>query len=325
MSGEPLLAVADLRVGFARRQGFAAALTDFSLRLSAGEAVALVGESAAGKSLAALALLGLLPTGAQRLAGSLEVGGRAVAFDDEPALRKVRGREVGLVLQEPQGALNPVRTVGAQLVEALAVHAPGPRLQSRALEWLRKVGLDEPQRAFRAFPHELSGGQRQRALIALALAPRPRLLIADEPTSALDATSRQRLLALLARLREELGLALLLISHDLPAVRQLCQRVAVLYAGEIVEEGPLPALFSAPAHPYTRALLGAAGLLESEDATRVAPLPGAMPSPDVRPRGCAFHPRCPLALARCASESPAATSWGEGRVARCHLLSPPEA
>jgi ABC-type microcin C transport system duplicated ATPase subunit YejF len=255
---QPLLEVDRLRIEFPHRA--TPAVRDLSFRIRAAEIVGLVGESGSGKSLTALAVLGLVPAPGMVRASAIRFRGRELAGGGEKELRRVRGAEIGLVFQEPMSALNPVLSLGDQIVEAIRAHEPLTRraARARALELMTELAIPDPRRRIDAYPHQLSGGQRQRAMLAIALAARPRLLIADEPTTALDAILREQILELLARLRDRAGLAVLLISHELGAVARICDRVLVLRAGELVEEGELPAVFDRPANAWTRQLLDAA-------------------------------------------------------------------
>jgi oligopeptide/dipeptide ABC transporter ATP-binding protein len=295
-------------------------LDGLSLAIDAGQLHGLVGESGSGKTTAANAMLRLLPAGA-RLGGSAMVGGLDLIALDDAALERARGRTVAMMPQEPLAALNPVLTVGAHLDETLKVHHALPRRarRRRALALLEEVGLSDPASRMEAYPHQLSGGQRQRVLLAAALACEPTFLIADEPTTALDASMKGVVLALLRRLAETRRLAVLLISHDLTAVREVCRDVSVLYAGRLVEQGPVEQVFATPRHPYTYALLAARPNPRRERA--LAAIAGVVPGPKDAVPGCRFHPRCPRAAARCRSEVPAFTagvachvpfSFGEG-------------
>ena len=289
-----------------------------SLRLEAGEMVGLVGESGSGKSLTALALLGLLPAGARVGGGSIRLAGRELLGLPERELRAVRGGAIGLVFQEPLSALNPVLTIGRQVREALRAHRSLSREQvaTETRELLDLVAL--PARLLESHPHQLSGGQRQRVLLMLALAGRPSFLLADEPTTALDVTVQAQILALLADLRRELGLGILLITHDLAVVAESCSRAYVMYAGEIVEEGPVPVLFSTPGHPYTAGLLAALPRLGEPGRRGELPaVPGQVADPRHLPEGCAFHPRCARAVERCRREHPLPVSLGPGHRSRC--------
>jgi peptide/nickel transport system ATP-binding protein len=280
------------------------AVDGVSFTLAPNEILALIGESGAGKSLTGAAIIGLLPPAARVAAGQIRLDGARIDGLDERHWEKLRGRRISAVFQDPMAALNPLRRIGAQLAETLRAHVPlGARdLRERVGEWLDAVGL--PGDRWGKFPHELSGGMRQRVALALALCPAPDLLVADEPTTALDAPLRARMAALLRRLAVRQGTSVLLISHDLRTVAAAADRVAVMYAGRIVETGSTEQVLRAPAHPYTEALLGSVPGAGARRA-RLPSIPGAMPLPGARPRGCVFHPRCPRVAERCRAEVPA--------------------
>jgi oligopeptide/dipeptide ABC transporter ATP-binding protein len=296
-----LLDVRNLSVHFHGRNGRVTAVDGVSFEVAEGETLALVGESGCGKTLTALAVLRLLPPGARLEAECVILGGRDLVRLAERDLRSVRGKEVGVVFQDPLTALNPVWPVGEQVAEVLRVHdGLGRRAAwARAVELLHEVGIADPKRRASEYPHQLSGGMRQRALIAAALACRPALLIADEPTTALDVTVQAQILDLLLRLREERRLSILLITHDLGVVAELAQRVVVLYAGQVIEQSEVASLFRRPRHPYTRALLVALPRLEGFTHRRLRTIDGAVPDPARLPEGCRFAPRCPHALEAC--------------------------
>ncbi len=319
---EPLLAVRDLTVAFPLPTGWAEVVRGATFGVRRGEFVGLVGESGSGKSVTALAVLRLVPPPGEIRAGAVELDGRDLLRLDETEMRAVRGGAIGLVFQEPTTALNPVLTVGAQIIEAIRVHRPLARRAARAeaLELLERVAMPDPASRLADYPPQLSGGQRQRALLAMALAARPRLLIADEPTTALDVTIQAQILDLLQRLRRELGLAVLLITHDLAVVAETCDRVIVLYAGQVVEEGPIETVFAAPAHPYTRGLLSAVPVLGRPAPRGELPtIPGQVPVPGRLPAACTFHPRCPEVMPHCRVREPGVYAAGPGRWARCFL------
>ncbi|HEV3254551.1 MAG TPA: ABC transporter ATP-binding protein [Candidatus Acidoferrales bacterium] len=326
-----LLEVRGLTVELPTPAGWVRPVNEVSLELGEGEALGIVGESGSGKTMLALALMGLTPPGARR-SGEAWLRLRDSARDSANGhrvnlaaaapggLRALRGREIAMVFQEPMTALNPVMRVGAQIEEAIRVHEPGlakPDLRRRALEALERGAIPEPARVARQYPHQLSGGQRQRALIAMALAAGPRLVIADEPTTALDVTVQKQILELLARLRGALGLALLFITHDLGVVAQVADRVAVMYAGRIVEEGPVAEVLVQPRHPYTEGLLRAAPRLEPG---KLMPIPGAVPRLDALPPGCAFAPRCPYWRDACDAAVPELRLASPAHRTRCILV-----
>ncbi|SRR5579885_2320353 len=296
-----LLEVRNLSVRFPTKAGAVAAVEDVSFAVSEGETLALVGESGCGKTLTALSVLRLTPPAAAVEARSIALRGRELTRLPERALRDVRGKEVGVVFQDPLTALDPVWPVGEQVAEGLRLHEGLGRRAAwqRAVEALREVGIADPRRRASEYPHQLSGGMRQRAMIAAALACRPPLLIADEPTTALDVTLQAQIIDLLLRLREERRLSILLITHDLGVVAELAHRVAVLYAGQLVESAPVAALFRRPLHPYTQALLSAVPRLDRGNGRRLATIDGTVPDPMRYPPGCRFAPRCPHAVDAC--------------------------
>ncbi len=315
-----LLSVRNLRVELPVGGTFFPAVDGIDFDLRPGEALGVVGESGSGKTLAARALLDLLPEAA-RLSGSVRYGGRELAGLPESAWRTVRGKEIAMVFQEPASALDPVATIGSQIVEAIRAHAdlsvPAARSQARRL--LEEVSFTDPDRGLSEYAHRLSGGLRQRACLAIALAARPSVLIADEPTTALDATLAADILDLLDRLRRDRGLAVLLITHDLAAVARHTDRCLVVYAGRVVEEAASEGLFRRPLHPYTRGLLACAGRSSAGSGERLRPIGGAVPDLAFRPRGmCAFAPRCPDRFEPCERGEPELVQDGEAR-ARCFL------
>jgi len=315
-----------LSVELPTAQGWVRPVNEVSLRIAAGECAGLVGESGSGKTMLALALMGLLPTGA-RVSGRalLQAGSQKELTQlSEPEWRAVRGHEIAMIFQEPMTSLNPVMRIGEQIEEAIRAHEiglKGEELRSRVLLALRQAAMNEPERRIEQYPHQLSGGLRQRAMIAMALAGRPRLLIADEPTTALDVTVQKEILQLLQKLRRELGLGLLFITHDLGVVAQVADRVAVLYAGRIVEEGPAKEVLLRPAHPYTQGLLAASPRLERG---KLKPIPGSVPQLTALPPGCSFEPRCDLRRAECSSAVPELRAASNQHWARCVLVGDKE-
>jgi oligopeptide/dipeptide ABC transporter ATP-binding protein len=320
----PLLDVCGLHVEFPTPTGVIEAVAGVSFSVAAGETVAVVGESGSGKSVSSLAVLGLL--------GGGRVTGGSVRFRDEELvgagperLRRLRGAEIAMVFQNPMSSLDPLFTVGDQIGEALRAHRPLSRrgARTRAVELLREVGLPDPQRRVRSYPHELSGGQQQRVMVAMALACEPALLIADEPTTALDVTVEAQILALLRRMQRDHDTALLFITHDMGVVAEMADRVLVMYAGRVVEQGPVAEVLRAPRNPYTRALIDS---IPTPTTPRDVPMPaiaGNVPHPSAMPDGCRFHPRCPSVFDRCTASEPQLYDLGPGRSSRCWLHDVP--
>ena len=314
MDAVPLLEVENLSVTFRTPGGEVTPVPEVSLRVRAGERVALVGESGCGKSVTALSLTALPPTDRARRAGAIRFDGHDL-LGDPKALRAVRRGGVAYVFQDPMASLNPVLRVRAQIAEALPAGLPRAARRDRILGLLADVGLPDPARAAEAFPCELSGGQCQRVMLAMALAADPRLLVADEPTTALDVTTQRRILGVMDGLARQRGMAVLLITHNLGIVANYMQRLYVMYAGRIVESGPVRDVLSAPRHPYTRGLLAAVPSLRL-DKPRLQDIPGTVPPPGRFPAGCAFAPRCPRAVPTCAAAVPPLVEAG-GRALRC--------
>jgi oligopeptide transport system ATP-binding protein len=320
----PLLEVAGLEAGFETPAGWVRAVDGVSFRVGRGEIVGLVGESGCGKSATALALVGLLPRPAGRLrGGSVRLDGRELVDLPESELRRVRGRRVAMVFQDPLASLNPYLRVEEQLAEVARLHLGLGRRPARvrAEGLLAQVGLQDPGRCLRAFPHQLSGGMRQRVMIAMALLGEPDLLLADEPTTALDVTVQAQILELLRRIREERGMGILFVTHDLAVVAGLCDRVVVLYAGRVVEEAPTPDLFARPGHPYSAALLHCAPRLDARPGARLAAIPGQPPGliGPLLGATCSFAPRCAQARAACLAGEPPLCEEPGGRRRRCVL------
>jgi peptide/nickel transport system ATP-binding protein len=312
--------VTGLRVGFRGEDGaFLPVLDGVSLRLDRGRTLCLVGESGCGKSVTALALMGLLPVPPAELRGGEVVfEGRDLLRLDRRALGELRGDRLAMIFQEPMSSLNPVFTVGDQLCEVIRRHRAVGRAEAlaRALAMLRKVRIPEPERRLRQYPHELSGGMRQRVMIAMALANGPSLLIADEPTTALDVTIQSQILELIRALQAETGTAVLLITHDLGVVAEMADEVAVMYAGQIVEQAPVGTLFADPQHPYTLGLMGSIARLD-ERRQQLSTIPGSVPRPQDYPAGCRFSTRCPFADRRCRDQPPPLAAQGIGHRAAC--------
>jgi oligopeptide/dipeptide ABC transporter ATP-binding protein len=315
----PLLEIEDLRIEFGSGTDAVRAVDGVSLRLDAGQVLGLVGESGSGKSVTALSIARLLPSPpVQYVGGAIRLGGRDVLRMSDRELRRVRGGWVSYVFQEPGTSLNPVYRVGAQIAEVLRYHRPESATVAEVIRLLERVGIPAPETRRLAYPHELSGGMQQRVMIAMALAAQPQLLVADEPTTALDVTIQAQIVELLGDLRRQLGMAILLITHNLGVVADLAETVAVLYAGQIVEQGPTGDLLRRPLHPYTQALVRSVPALGSETQRLVA-IPGQVPAPDRMPAGCRFHPRCPRAQPLCATEAPALEPVAADRLVRCLL------
>jgi peptide/nickel transport system ATP-binding protein len=326
MSGERLLSIEGLRVAFRTRAGEVTVVDDLSLSLDAGETLCLVGESGSGKSMTALAVMGLVPAPNGMIrGGSIELAGEELVGADPARLRQVRGKEIAMIFQEPMTALNPVFSVGEQIAETLAVHEGLGRRAAlgKAIELLAAVGIPAPERRIREYPHQLSGGMRQRAMIAMALACSPKLLIADEPTTALDVTVQAQILDLLKDIQLRFGTAILLITHDMGVVAEVADRVAVMYAGRKVEEGVAAAVLERPAHPYTRALIACAPrpIVGEGERQLLEEIPGIVPSMLRLPPGCAFEPRCRSALPRCRAERPPEFAFAPRRLSACWLIA----
>jgi peptide/nickel transport system ATP-binding protein len=318
-----VLDVKGLRTVFFTNSGLFKAVDDVSFSVRRGETLAIVGESGCGKSVTALSVMRLVPDPPGRIVGgSIMLEGTDLLSLDESEMRAIRGNRISMIFQEPMTSLNPVMRIGDQITEAVRLHRQMSRKEAtaKAVEMLRLVKIPEPERRAQEYPHQLSGGMRQRAMIAMALACRPALLIADEPTTALDVTIQAQILALILELQKELGMGLVLITHDLGVVAQTAQRVIVMYAGRKVEEADVETLFASPRHPYTRGLMASIPSLPSLSTNADAPLveiPGMVPSLTNLPKGCAFAPRCGLAMARCREEYPPLLAWGENHLAAC--------
>jgi peptide/nickel transport system ATP-binding protein len=316
---DPILELHDLVVEIATGQGVVRPVDGLELSLMPGRTLAIVGESGCGKSVTALAIMGLLQAGAGRVAsGRIVFAGSDLGRLSRRERAALSGDRLAMIFQEPMSALNPSMTIGAQIGEVLIRHRHAGRRAAldAAIELLRRTGIPAPELRVHDHPHRLSGGMRQRAMIAMALACRPALLIADEPTTALDVTVQAQILDLLRQARDETGMALVLITHDLGVVAELADEVAVMYAGRIVERARVASLFAEPQHPYTIGLLGSVPRLDGR-AARLAVIEGAVPSPLDPPSGCRFHPRCPFAVARCRAEAPPLSPHGHDHAAAC--------
>ena len=317
----PLLEVEDLRVYFSIDGRDAKAVDGVGLSVREGATLGLAGESGCGKSVTALAILRLVPPPGRFVSGSIRYRGQSLLDLGPAEMRRVRGREIGLIFQEPLSAVNPLFTIGQQIVETKRVHVGLSAREARAeaRELLRIVGIPTPERHLSSYPHELSGGMRQRAMTALALAAGPRLLIADEPTTALDVTIQAQVLAQLKRIQEELGMGILFITHDLALLARTADEIAVMYAGRIVERATVGPFLQSPLHPYSKDLLKSVG--GTVDGGRYWTIPGGIPDPADHPAGCPYHPRCSEILDRCRDEEPSTIDLGEGRSVRCWLHS----
>jgi peptide/nickel transport system ATP-binding protein len=322
MSEPALLAVEHLTTGFDTKGRFVPAVIDVSFHLDKGETLGLVGESGSGKSLTALSIMGLIQPPGRIDRGRIAFKGRDLLQLSDAEMQRVRGAAIALIFQEPMTALNPVFTIGSQIEETLLVHGRATRgtARQKAIELLDAVRVPDPDKRVRDYPHQLSGGLQQRALIAMSLACNPEVVIADEPTTALDVTIQAQILELLRDLKARLGLALLLITHDLGVIAEMADRVAVMYAGRIVEESPVRELFSDPKHPYTRGLMGS--IPGGAPGTRLVAIPGTVPAPGSLPPGCCFAPRCPSRFDPCPTAHPGDTDFGGGRTVKCYLHGP---
>ena len=328
----PILRVSDLRTWFLTDAGPVRAVDGVSFDLFAGETLGIVGESGSGKSVCAKSIMRLLDEPARIVGGSITFRGRDLATLDKEAIREVRGREIAMVFQDPMTSLNPVLRIARQLVEAMTAHGrfTAAAARTRAIDLLRRMGVSAPESAVTLYPHQFSGGMRQRVMLAMGFSNEPALLIADEPTTALDVTIQAQILDLLRALNADLGTAVILISHDLGVISNLCSRVLVMYAGEVVEEGAPEALLTDPRHPYTWALLHAAPRIDAEtENRRLVTIEGQPPDPRAWPEGCRFRARCPFAVAKCA-DHPELLPVGDRRTARCWVtqqggsLHPPQ-
>ncbi|MCB1407975.1 MAG: ATP-binding cassette domain-containing protein, partial [Rhodobacteraceae bacterium] len=318
-SSLPLLQVENLTTAFGAKLAYVDAVRDVSFSVGGGRVLGIVGESGSGKSVCARSILRLLRAPGWVRQGRVLLEGRNLLDLPEAEMREIRGKDIAMVFQDPQSALNPVMRVGDQIVEALLVHGvPRYVARARALELLGQVGIPDVERTIDNYPHEFSGGMRQRVVIAIALANKPKLLIADEPTTALDVTIQAQILRLLVELRDQLGIAIIMITHDIGVVAELCDDVVVMYGGRLVESGPVGQVLTAPLHPYTVALLRAVPKLSGDDA-RLPAIPGQPPLPARLPNGCAFHPRCSVAQPVCQTRLPQMVQLEPGHSAACFV------
>ena len=312
----PLLEVRHLRVEFPTRRGTLLALDDVSFEIAPGEILGVVGESGAGKSLTGAAIIGLLEPPGRIAGGEIRLEGQRI--DDLPyeRMRAIRGRKIGAIFQDPLTSLNPLYTIGRQLVETIRTHLPVSEAEARqrAIRLLQETGIPAAEQRIDQYPHQFSGGMRQRVVIALALAAEPRLIVADEPTTALDVSIQAQIISLLKKLCKVHGAAVMLVTHDMGVIAETCDRVAVMYAGRIVEVGPVHDVIHRPHHPYTEGLMGSIPAMD-EDRERLLQIDGAMPRLNAIPTGCAFNPRCPKAFERCRRERPELMDAGATRAA----------
>ena len=324
-----LLEINGLSTHFDTEEGVARAVDGVSLDVEEGETLGVVGESGCGKTVTSLSIMGLIPPPGRILPdSSVRFGGEELVGATNRRLREIRGNEIAMIFQEPMTSLNPVFSVGNQIAEALRAHTQLTKREARTegVRLLGEVGISEPEQRFDEYPHQLPGGMRQRVMIAMAISCEPRLLIADEPTTALDVTIQAQILELLAGLRKAYGMAMLLITHDLGVVAEVCDRVVVMYAGQVVETGTVEQIFENPLHPYTKGLLASLPEVGGRKG-RIDPIPGTVPSPVDWPKACRFYDRCPSAWERCGAEMPELLSPAEargrspGRSARCWLMS----
>ena len=314
-----LLELRGLTTAFQTARGEISAIEDISFDLNAGEILGIVGESGSGKSVTALTIMGLLPQPPARIAaGSVRFAGEELTTASPNRMEKIRGAGISMVFQEPMTSLNPVFTIGEQIMETLRAHErmSASAQRERAIEMLDRVGIASATKRLNDYPHQLSGGQRQRVMIAMSLACRPKLLIADEPTTALDVTIQAQVLDLLMDLRDELGMAIMIITHNMGVIAEVADRVLVMYAGHIVEQSPVADLFDAPQHPYTKGLLACVPTLQ-QDRHRLIAIPGSLPEPARRPPGCRFAPRCTYRIEACRTAIPPLVMQREDRAVAC--------
>ena len=316
MAHKPLLEVRHLRVEFPTRRGTLLALDDVSFDIAPGEILGVVGESGAGKSLTGAAIIGLLEPPGRVASGEILLDGQRIDNLPADAMRKIRGRRIGAIFQDPLTSLNPLYTVGRQIIETIQVHLKVSAVEARqrAIALLQETGIPAAEQRIDQYPHQFSGGMRQRVVIALALAAQPELIVADEPTTALDVSIQAQIIALLKKLTKEHGAAVMLVTHDMGVIAEACDRVAVMYAGRIVEIGPVAEVIHHPAHPYTAGLMGSIPSMDVE-RERLMQIDGAMPRLNAIPSGCAFNPRCPHVFDRCRNERPDMMPAGATRAA----------
>ncbi len=318
---EYLVDVKNERLSFFTPAGEVKALNDVSIRLKEGEVLGIVGESGSGKSVTAYSLMGLTAHPGKLLGGELHFNGHQVEKMTEKEIRKFRGNEISIIFQDPMTSLNPVYTIGNQITEVVRLHTDKTKQQAkeRARELLELVGINEPEKRLKQYPHELSGGMRQRVMIAIALACEPKLLIADEPTTALDVTIQAQILELMMELKDKLGMAIIMITHDLGVVASMCERIAVMYAGRIIEYGTTDDIFYHPKHEYTKGLIRSIPRLDTKEHERLIPIEGTPVDMLNPPAGCPFAPRCNAAMQICLREMPPVTTFGDVHYTQCWL------
>ena len=318
---EYLVDIQNERLSFFTPVGEVKALNDVSIRLKEGEVLGIVGGSGSGKSVTAYSLMGLTAHPGKLVSGSLYFNGHQIETMSEKEMRKIRGNEISIIFQDPMTSLNPVYTIGNQIMEAILLHTDKKKAQARerAKELLELVGINEPEKRLKQYPHELSGGMRQRVMIAIALACEPKLLIADEPTTALDVTIQAQILELMMELKDKLGMAIIMITHDLGVVASMCERIAVMYAGKIVEYGTAEDIFYRPRHQYTKGLIRSIPRLDTKEHERLVPIEGTPIDLLNPPKGCPFAPRCDECMKICLREMPPVTELGEIHYTQCWL------
>ncbi|RFU66801.1 ABC transporter ATP-binding protein [Bacillus sp. V59.32b] len=319
MSGS-IIEVKELRTSFLTDDGELPVVNNIDFHIKPGEVLGIVGESGCGKSVTSLSIMGLLPSGTSKVEGEILFKGENLADASEARMRQIRGNEIAMIFQEPMTSLNPVFTIGEQLIESLRIHKKWnkKKAMARAVEMLKLVGLPRAEELVKEYPHQLSGGMRQRVMIAMAMICEPKLLIADEPTTALDVTIQAQILELMKKLNKETDTAIMMITHDLGVVSEMCERIAVMYAGKIVEEGDVKTIFQNPKHPYTVGLIKSVPDMRKK-VERLYSIPGNVPKPGSLKLGCQFAPRCEHAMEQCLSETPPLTPLENGQQVRCWL------
>lgn len=319
---ENLLEIRGLEVSFGGQKNKVKVIHALDIDVKRGETLGIVGESGSGKSVTSLAVMGLLPQNTSHVSGQIIFDGQDLLKLSDRSLQKIRGNKIAMIFQEPMTSLNPIQTCGHQIMEPLMLHMGMNKKEaaSRALDLLRLCGISAPEQRFNEYPHQMSGGMRQRIMIAIALSCNPELLIADEPTTALDVTIQAQILELMKELKQKISMSIMMITHDLGIVADSCDRVVIMYTGQIFESAPTDKLFSQPLHPYTKGLLNAIPTLD-KTKDRLEAIEGMVPDADKMPKGCRFHPRCKFAFEKCAHKVPKLVSYGEGRMVRCFLFS----